>query len=250
MNRLANKIAIVTGGANGIGRAISELFAEEGAWVLVADIEEQPGTETVSGIVGKGGQAEFAATDVTKRDQIRRAVELAAARSGRIDILVNNAAYLSPDFHGVLDASEEEWRRCIDVALLGTQYFTQAVLPYMITQEHGSIVNVVSIQAMVGCPTSVAYTATKSALLGLTLSAAYDYGPKNIRVNSLCPGPIQTRISPKPGAQAYEWQCGQTVLGRVGHPREVAYAALFLASDEASYVTGATLPVDGGWTSK
>jgi NAD(P)-dependent dehydrogenase (short-subunit alcohol dehydrogenase family) len=120
----------------------------------------------------------------------------------------------------------------------------------MIVQEKGSIVNVVSIQAMVGCPTSVAYTATKAALLGYTLSAAYDYGPRNIRVNSLCPGPIQTRISPKPEEPHYKWQCDQTVLGRVGYPREVAWAALFLASDEASYVTGATLPVDGGWTSK
>ena len=133
---------------------------------------------------------------------------------------------------------------------MGTHYFTKEALPHMIAQKQGSIVNVVSIQAMVGCPTSVAYTATKSALLGYTLSAAYDYGPHNVRVNALCPGPIQTRISPKPGEPHYDWQCAQTVLGRVGYPREVAYAALFLASDEASYVTGVVLPVDGGWTSK
>jgi NAD(P)-dependent dehydrogenase (short-subunit alcohol dehydrogenase family) len=98
--------------------------------------------------------------------------------------------------------------------------------------------------------TSVAYTAAKAALLGYTLSAAYDYGPYNIRVNSLCPGPIQTRIAPEPGDPHYRWQCEQTMLGRVGHPKEVAYAAVFLASDEASYITGATLPVDGGWTAK
>ncbi len=250
MNRLQDKVAIVTGGANGIGRAISELFAEEGAWVLVVDIEEGAGRATIATIAEKGGAGVFERADVTKRDQVKRAVEIAGRHSGRIDILVNNAAYLSPDFHGVLDATEEEWRQCIDVALLGTQYFTQAVLPYMIERNRGSIVNVVSIQAMVGCPTSVAYTATKAALLGFTLSAAYDYGPKNIRVNSLCPGPIQTRISPKPGEPHYEWQCGQTLLGRVGYAREVAYAALFLASDEASYITGATLPVDGGWTAK
>jgi NAD(P)-dependent dehydrogenase (short-subunit alcohol dehydrogenase family) len=112
----------------------------------------------------------------------------------------------------------------------------------MIGQQTGSIVNVVSIQAMAGMMTSVAYTATKAALLGYTLSAAYDYGPKNIRVNSLCPGPIQTRISPKPDNSHYRWQCENTVLGRVGQPIEVAYAALFLASDEASFVTGVTLP--------
>ena len=250
MNRLQGKIAIVTGGANGIGRAISELFAEEGAWVLIADLEEAAGKETVDIIRGCGGQAEFVRTDVSDQVAVKTAVEIAGAKTGRIDVLVNNAAYLSTDFHGALDSTEEEWRKCIDVALLGTHRFSQAVLPFMLSQEKGSIVNVVSIQAMVGCPTSVAYTATKSALLGYTLSLAYDYGAKNVRVNSLCPGPIQTRISPKPGEPSYQWQCDQTVLGRVGYPREVAWAALFLASDEASYVTGATLPVDGGWTSK
>jgi NAD(P)-dependent dehydrogenase (short-subunit alcohol dehydrogenase family) len=133
---------------------------------------------------------------------------------------------------------------------MGTHYFTREVLPYMIRQHAGSIVNVVSIQALVGCMTSVAYTSTKAALLGYTLSAAYDYGPHNIRVNSLCPGPIQTRISPAPGDPQYKWQCEQTMLARVGQPKEVAYAAVFLASDEASYITGVTLPVDGGWTAK
>ncbi len=249
MNRLKEKIAIVTGGANGIGKAISELFAEEGAWVLVADIEDVPGEETAAGIRSAGGAAEFCHCDVSKRDEVARAVKRAASRNGRIDILCNNAAYLG-DFHAVLESTEDEWRRCIDVAVMGTHYFTRETLPFMVEQKKGSIVNVVSIQAMVGCMTSVAYTATKSALLGYTLSVAYDYGPYNVRINSLCPGPIQTRISPAPGEPHYKWQCDQTTLGRVGYPREVAYAALFLASDEASYVTGATLPVDGGWTSK
>jgi NAD(P)-dependent dehydrogenase (short-subunit alcohol dehydrogenase family) len=249
MDRLKGKTAIVTGGGNGIGRAISECFAEEGAWVLVADIEEDPGLETAEGIRQKGGQAEFVRTDVSEPGQAAAAVKAAAAHNGRIDVLCNNAAYLG-EFHAVTESTPEEWDRSIRVALMGTHYFTKESLPYMVAQRHGSIVNVVSIQAMVGCMTSVAYTATKSALLGYTLSAAYDYGPHNVRVNSLCPGPIQTRISPKPGEAHYKWQVDQTVLGRVGYPREVAWAALFLASDEASYVTGATLPVDGGWTSK
>jgi NAD(P)-dependent dehydrogenase (short-subunit alcohol dehydrogenase family) len=176
-------------------------------------------------------------------------VAAAAGTSGRIDILVNNAAHLG-EFHAILESTADEWEKCIRVAILGTHEVTRQVLPYMLARKNGSIVNIVSIQAMVGCPTSVAYTTTKAGLLGYTLSAAYDYGPHNIRVNALCPGPIQTRISPKPGEPHYLWQCAQTVLGRVGMPREVATAALFLASDDASYVTGAVIPVDGGWTSK
>ena len=249
MDRLKDKVAIVTGGANGIGRAIAELFAEEGAWVLVVDIEEPEGKAAVAGIRQRGGAAEFCRSDVSSQSEAAHAVGVAAERNGRIDILCNNAAYLG-HFHGILESTDEEWSKCINVALLGTHYFTKATLPYMIKQRNGSIVNVVSIQAMAGMMTSVAYTATKAALLGYTLSAAYDYGPSNIRVNSLCPGPIQTRISAKPGDPHYQWQCDNTVLGRVGKPREVAYAAVFLASDEASYVTGVTLPVDGGWTSK
>ena len=249
MARLKDKIAIVTGGANGIGKAISELFAEEGAWVLVADIEDAAGTAAVRGIREAGGAAEFCHADVSATADVARAVAAAAVRNGRIDILCNNAAYLG-DFHAIVESTDEEWNKCIAVALMGTHYFTKAVLPHMIKQRKGSIVNVVSIQATAGMMTSVAYASTKAALLGYTLSAAYDYGPHNIRVNSLCPGPIQTRISPKPDDPHYKWQCDNTVLGRVGNPREVAYAALFLASDEASYVTGVTLPVDGGWTSK
>lgn len=249
MDRLKEKIAIVTGGANGIGKAISELFAAEGAWVLVTDIEDGPGRDTVASIRAAGGQAEYFHADVSKQQDVSNAVAAAAKQRGHIDILCNNAAYLSPDFHSVLESTEEEWRKCIDIALMGTHYFTRATLPYMITQHQGSIVNVVSIQAMEGMMTSVAYTATKAALLGYGMSVSYDYGPANIRINSLCPGPIQTRIGANPEDPHYKWQCDQTTLGRVGYPREVAWAAVFLASDEASYITGVTLPVDGGWTS-
>jgi NAD(P)-dependent dehydrogenase (short-subunit alcohol dehydrogenase family) len=249
MDRLKDKVAIVTGGANGIGRAIAELFAEEGAGVLVVDVEAEAGNATVAAIRQQGGAADFCQGDVSSTSDVARAVTMAASRNGGIDILCNNAAYIG-QFHGVLESTDEEWSKCINIALLGTHYFTKATLPYMIEKRKGSIVNIVSIQAMAGMMTSVAYTATKAALLGYTLSAAYDYGPQNIRVNSLCPGAIQTRISAKPGTPHYQWQCDNTVLGRVGYPREVAYAAVFLASDEASYVTGATLPVDGGWTSK
>jgi NAD(P)-dependent dehydrogenase (short-subunit alcohol dehydrogenase family) len=248
VNRIKDKVAIVTGGANGIGKAICEVFAQEGGWVLVVDLEERSGQSTVAAIQANGGRAEFVRADVSNQEQIQSTVRLAAAHNGRIDILCNNAAYISPNFHAALDSTDEEWHNCINVTLLGTHYFSKAVLPYMIAQKQGSIVNVVSIQAMEGMMTSVAYTATKAALLGYAMSVCYDYGLQNVRVNSLCPGPIQTRISAGANDPHYFWQCDQTTLGRVGYPSEVAWAALFLASDEASFITGVTLPVDGGWT--
>ena len=249
MGRLDDKVAIVTGAAHGIGRAISDCFAEEGAAVTLMDIDATAGEAAALAIRDRGGRARFCAGDVASPADVAAVVAAATEGTDRVDVLCNNAAHLG-QFHAILESTAEEWQQCIRVALLGTHEMTRQVLPYMIARGGGAIVNIVSIQAMVGCPTSVAYTTTKAGLLGYTLSAAYDYGRHNVRVNALCPGPIQTRISPKPGEPHYEWQCAQTVLGRVGAPREVATAALFLASDDASYVTGAVLPVDGGWTSK
>jgi NAD(P)-dependent dehydrogenase (short-subunit alcohol dehydrogenase family) len=249
MNRLHGKVTIVTGASHGIGLAISQCFAEQGAHVTLVDVDAEAGEAAAEAIRGRGGAAAFCKGDVSAPADVARAVSVAAEPSGRVDVLCNNAAHLG-EFHAILESTADEWDKCIQVALLGTHHCTRAVLPYMIAKKAGSIVNIVSIQAMVGCPTSVAYTTTKAGLLGYTLSAAYDYGPHNVRVNALCPGAIQTRISPKPGEPHYEWQRQQTVLGRVGTPREVANAALFLASDESSYVTGAVIPVDGGWTAK
>jgi NAD(P)-dependent dehydrogenase (short-subunit alcohol dehydrogenase family) len=248
MNRLLGKTAVITGAAQGIGQAIARMFAEEGAWVMILDIDGE-GEKAVESIRSSGGSGVFYQADVSDEVAVASALSLAAAERNGIDVVCNNAAYLGPA-HDVLGSTAEEWTRCVQVALLGTHYTTKAALPYMLRAGSGSIINIASIQAMVGCPDSVAYTATKSALLGYTLSAAYDYGKHNVRVNALCPGAIQTRISPKPGSAHYDWQVAQTMLGRVGTPREIASAAVFLASDEASYITGVVLPVDGGWTAR
>jgi NAD(P)-dependent dehydrogenase (short-subunit alcohol dehydrogenase family) len=246
--RLNDKIAIVTGAAHGIGRAIAEVFAEHGAWVLVADLDDAAGETVAAGIRTNGGRAVFGHVDVSDEGQVAAAVRQAAdAGQGRIDVLCNNAAYLT-QWHDVVAAGPDEWDRCLQVGLMGTAHFTRAVLPLMVPRRSGSIVNIASIQGVVGARGSAAYTSMKHAVVGLTRSVAYDYAPHNIRVNAVCPGPIDTRIAAKPGDELYERQISKTPMGRVGQPREVAYAALFLASDEASYVTGAVVPVDGGWT--
>jgi NAD(P)-dependent dehydrogenase (short-subunit alcohol dehydrogenase family) len=246
--RLNGKIAIVSGAAHGIGKAIAELFAEEGAWVLVADLDDAAGEATAAGICNRGGRAAFRHVDVADAEQVAAAVRQAAdAGGGPIDVLCNNASYLG-EWHDVVAAPPEEWDKCLQTGLMGAAHFTREVLPLMVPRRSGSIVNIASIQGIVGARTSTAYTSMKHAVIGLTRSVAYDYAPHNIRVNAICPGPIETRISPQPGTEAYQRQISKTPLGRVGQPREVAYAALFLASDESSYITGAVIPVDGGWT--
>jgi NAD(P)-dependent dehydrogenase (short-subunit alcohol dehydrogenase family) len=131
---------------------------------------------------------------------------------------------------------------------MGAVHFTRAVLPWMIPHKRGSIINVASIQGIQGARSSAVYTSLKHALVGLTRSTALDFGPHNIRVNAICPGPIRTRISPPPGSELHQRQIAKTMLARTGEPREVAWAAVFLAADESSYITGVTLPVDGGWS--
>jgi NAD(P)-dependent dehydrogenase (short-subunit alcohol dehydrogenase family) len=246
--RLTDKIAIVTGAAHGIGKAIAALFAAEGAWVLVADVDDAAGQATVAAIRAGGGRAAFRHVDVSDEAQVAAAMQQAAeAGGGRIDVLCNNAAYLS-EWHDIVAAPRDEWEKCLRTGLLGAAHFTREVLKLMVPRRSGSIVNIASIQWMVGARTSAAYTSMKHAVVGLTRSVATDYAPHNIRVNALCPGAIATRIAPQPGDEVYQRQIAKTPMGRVGQPREVAYAALFLASDESSFITGAVIPVDGGWT--
>jgi NAD(P)-dependent dehydrogenase (short-subunit alcohol dehydrogenase family) len=247
MSRLQGKVAIVTGGAQGIGKAIAEVFAGEGAIVFIADIDAKAGRQTADEICRASGKAVFVRCDVASAKQVQRVAKLAANETGRIDVLCNNAAFLG-QWHGAGDAPVAEWEKCFRVTLMGTQYFTRAVLPFMVRRRSGSIINISSVQGLVGARTSASYTSIKHALLGFTRSVACDYGAHGIRCNAVCPGAIHTRISPKPGSELHKRQLSKTMLGRIGEPREVAQAALFLASDESSYITGVALPVDGGWT--
>jgi NAD(P)-dependent dehydrogenase (short-subunit alcohol dehydrogenase family) len=243
MITLEGKVAIVTGAAHGIGRAIAEVFSQAGAQVVIADIDDQAGRVVAESLKN----TTFIRADVSSPSDCGAVVESTGRITGRIDVLCNNAAYLGAA-HAAMEATDEEWERCFSVALLGTQRFTAAVLRYMVKQQSGSIINISSVQGLVAARNSVAYSSIKHAIIGFTRSVAYDYGPQNVRANAICPGAIKTRISPQPGDELHTRQIGKTFLGRVGQPREVALAALFLASDAASYITGAALPVDGGWT--
>jgi NAD(P)-dependent dehydrogenase (short-subunit alcohol dehydrogenase family) len=246
--RLKNKIAIVTGAASGIGRAIAEVFAQQGAKVVVADINDAGGQETLRSITTRDGEALFLHTDVSVAAEAKAMVEAAIHSFGGLHILVNNAAYLK-DFKPAVDTTEEEWDLSTDVTLKGVFLCSKFAIPEMIKAGGGSIINIASVGGLVGFASYAAYCSAKGGVIQLTKSLAIDYGRHNIRVNAICPGPIDTPTTPEAqDEKLHQWQRDMTVLGRTASPEEVAYPALFLASDESSFVTGSNLVVDGGWT--
>lgn len=252
--RLGGKVAVVTGAGSGIGRATAQRFAQEGASVVVADWNPAGGRETVDLIRSAGGKAVFVETDVSQADQAGRMVETALTSYGRLDILFNNAAIQV--FGTIPDTSETDWHKVLDVNLKGVYLGCKYAIPPMIEQGGGSIINMSSILGLVGDPAMPAYGATKGGILAMTKAMAQAHGRQNIRVNSICPGDVETPLvmeyfdqQPDPAA-ARQAVANEYALGRIARPDEIASVALFLASDESSFITGTYIVVDGGLTSK
>ena len=251
MNRLASKKAIVTGGASGIGRSICKIFASEGASVVVADIDEAGSEETVREIKNSGGVSYAITTDVSYEISVQNSISEAASLIDGIDIVVNDAATFI--FGEIEDISDADWEKVFKVNVIGASNVVKHALPYLKTSPSPSIVNMASIGGFVAGRAFVPYNASKGALLQLTRCLAMDLSVFNIRVNSVCPGSIYTAATEKHIAferadrdDFLKNAAESNFLKRVGKPEEVAYAALFLASDEASFITGEHLVVDGG----
>lgn len=248
MKRVQDKVILVTGGAMGMGQSHSELLASQGAWVFVADLNEELGEATVAGIRENGGKADFLKLDVTSEADWNDAVAQIIERAGRIDVLINNAGILI--LKPMQDTTNEDWDRTFNVNTRSVFIGTRAVIPCMQKAGKGNIVNVSSIYGLVGAPGASAYEASKGAVRLFTKSCAVDLAPFNIRVNSVHPGVIETQITrdllADPAIRTA--LLGPTLLKRPALPIEVSQAVLFLASDESSFVHGAELVVDGGYT--
>ena len=252
MMRLANKVAIITGGTSGIGEAVALLFAREGAKIAVTGRNEARGDSVTARILELGGEAIFLRTDVRKAGECERAVEETLGRFGRLDILFNNAGVFFP--HTALDCTEEEWDLQVDINLKGTFLMSKYALEPMIAQKSGVIINNSSGWGLVGGDRAVAYCASKGGVVLLTKAMAVDHGRQGIRVNCVCPGDVDTQMLPEDARlRGLEWKaylagCENRPMGRIGTPDEIAKAVLFLASDDSSFMTGAALVVDGGGT--
>jgi NAD(P)-dependent dehydrogenase (short-subunit alcohol dehydrogenase family) len=241
MKRLKGKVAVITGGGRGIGRGISKRFAQEGAKVVIAQRDPETGKRTCQEIQALGGVALFVATDVAKRDLVQHMVDETIKQFATIDVLVNNAA-ITGENGPFLEVAQEVWDRVIEVNLTGTFICSQLVARVMAHGEGGSIVNISSINAFRPAPRCSAYATAKGGLETLTRSMAVDLAPFSIRVNCIWPGGIQTRLPDDVPAQ----QTDSTLLGRVGLPSDIAAAAAFLASSDASFITGQSIGLDAG----
>jgi NAD(P)-dependent dehydrogenase (short-subunit alcohol dehydrogenase family) len=250
--RLENKVALITGGTSGIGEAVADLFAREGAKIAITGRNESRGHAVTARILECGGQAIFLRTDVRKAAECKRAIDETLSSFGRLDILFNNAGVFFPQT--ALECTEEEWDLQIDINLKGTFLMSKYALAPMIAQGSGVIINNSSGWGLVGGDKAVAYCASKGGVVLLTKAMAVDHGRQGIRVNCICPGDVDTPMLPEDARlRGLAWKtylagCENRPMGRIGTPDEIAKAVLFLASDDSSFMTGAALVVDGGGT--
>ena len=251
MARLDGKVALITGAGNGMGQVASVLFASEGARIVVADFSEAGGAETVAAVEAAGGEAAFVKVDVANADQVEAMVAFAMQTFGSLDVLYNNAGIFPADDGGATETPEPTWDRVMEVNLKGVWLGCKYGIPAMLESGGGTIVNVASFVALMGAATAqIAYTASKGGVLAMTREIAVEYGRRNIRANSLCPGPVSTPMLEELMSDSTRKarRIVHIPMGRLGQAEELAKAALFLASDDSSFMTGAQLVVDGGIT--
>ncbi len=250
--RFADKVAVVTGGSTGIGRACAQEFAAEGAAVVIADVNAQQGEELAAAIVAAGGQALFQHTDVSQDASVQAMAEAACERFGGIDCLVNSAAIQS--YGSVVTTDEDTWDRTLDINLKGIYLAAKHCIPRIAQRGGGAVTSIASVQGLISQPDVAAYTATKGAIIAMTRTMALDHADDGVRVNAVSPGSIDTPMlrgsaelfNPDAVAETLASWGELHPLGRVGQPREVARVVLFLSSDDASFMTGANVVVDGG----
>lgn len=254
MDRLKNKVAIITGAGAGMGKETSVLFAKEGCKVAVFEINEKDGNDTVEIINNQGGIAKFWQVDVSNEEMVKNAINEVIKEFGKIDILINNAGIVGVD-KKIHELTTQEWDQVFNVDVKGVFYCTKYVIPYMLENKGGSIVNISSIYGTLGSHELTPYHAAKGAVFAMTKQDAISYAKNNIRVNSIHPGTIMTPLVKELGSrmdgglEAYEKLMSEKhPIGHAGEPIDVAYGCLYLASDEAKFVTGAQLYIDGGYS--
>ncbi|MCL4515220.1 MAG: 3-oxoacyl-[acyl-carrier-protein] reductase [Firmicutes bacterium] len=242
--RLAGKVALITGGGKGIGRETALLFAREGANLVIADVDAAAGETTVAEVIRLGREAIFCRVDVSNRAEVQAMAQSAVQRFGRVDVLLNNSGVTRDGFLTRMD--EASWNTVININLTGVFNCTQAVVPIMMQQGSGSIISASSVVGVYGNLGQTNYAASKAGVIGMTKSWAKELGKKGIRANAVAPGFILSDMTAKVPEKVLEMMKERTPLGRLGAPRDVAFAYLFLASDESSFINGAVLGVDGG----
>jgi NAD(P)-dependent dehydrogenase (short-subunit alcohol dehydrogenase family) len=248
--RLDGKVAIITGAGSGMGRVAAQLFAAEGARVVVAEFDEGAGNDTVESVLEAGGDAAFVRTDVSNEADAKGMVEHAVDRYGRLDVLYNNAGVMPESDHSVIDTDVTTWDKVMAVNVRGVFLGCKYAIPVMLEQGSGSVINISSFVALLGCSVPQdAYTASKGAVLSLTRSLAVQFGGRGVRSNAICPGPIETPLLMDwllKDEAAKQLRLARNPTGRFGKPEEVVNAAIYLASDESRWTNGAQFVIDGG----